>query len=336
MKILHLLASPYDSGPAEAVVGLALAQRALGHQVSVAVDVTRTHAPSEALLAPRLVAEGLLDDGGLQLSVKSPPWGGAADVARLRRRTLDVVHAHFSHDHLVAWLGRPRGARLIRSVHAPRSVRRLMPSADGWTVPYDALRAKLSGRRVILLPAVAAPRFQPAPDMAGLRRSLGVEGAPVVGMVSTFKPSRRHALGLEAFARLRRRTPSAHLLLVGDGVLGPELRARVDALGLSDAVSFPGYQAGEAFVRWLQAMDEVWILGLGNDWAGRAAAEARACGVRVIAVDEGALPRWADVVVSPETLDILAASVGGARRDVQLASASDVAREVCSLYEGTP
>jgi fructose-1,6-bisphosphatase/sedoheptulose 1,7-bisphosphatase-like protein len=106
----------------------------------------------------------------------------------------------------------------------------------------------------------------------------------------------------------------------------------VVSLGISAAVTFTGYQAGEDFVRWLQVMDEVWILGLGNDWAGRAAVEARACGVRVLAVDEGALPSWADVVVKPEPLDILAASRGGARRGVVLASAAEVAREVCALY----
>ena len=64
---------------------------------------------------------------------------------------------------------------------------------------------------------------------------------------------------------------------------------------------FAGYQEGPAFVRWLQALDEVWILGLGNDWSGRAAAQARACGVRVVAVREGALERLADAVV--ERLD---------------------------------
>ncbi len=336
MKILHLLASPYDSGPAEAVVGLAHAQRALGHEVTVAVDVTRTHAPSEALLRPRLESEGLLDDGGLRLSVKSPPWTVAKDVARLRRRRLDVVHAHFSHDHLLAWMGRPRGARVVRSVHAPRSLRRFMPPAEGWTVPFEALAGRVPGGRALVLPAVAARRFVPAADVAAVRRVLGVEGAPVVGMVSTFKPERRHGVGLEAFARLRHQHPSARLLLVGDGALGAELRAHVERLGMGDAVRFAGYQSGEAFVRWLQVMDEVWILGLGNDWAGRAAAEARACGVRVLAVEEGDLPRWADAVVRPEMLDILAASVGSARRRVEPASAADVARAVCSLYEGKP
>ena len=41
MRILHLLASPFFSGPAESVALLALAQRALGHEVSVAVDRKR-------------------------------------------------------------------------------------------------------------------------------------------------------------------------------------------------------------------------------------------------------------------------------------------------------
>ena len=88
MKILHLLASPFWSGPAENVALLALAQREAGHEVTVAVDRRRTEIPAEEPSVPRLKALGLLDEGGLELSVKSPPWAVWRDTRRLKARCL--------------------------------------------------------------------------------------------------------------------------------------------------------------------------------------------------------------------------------------------------------
>ena len=334
MRILHLLASPYWSGPAENVALLALGQRALGHEASVAVDRRRTHTSAEELAVPRLEELGLLDDGGLELCVKSPPWAFLRDVVRLRRRQVEVVHAHFSHDHLIARLGRPARAVLVRSIHAPRSLRWSLPGADAFTVPTEAEAARLPGRRVALLPPLLAPEFGPPGDRPALRAALGLAGSPLVGMVSSFQPSRRHALGISAFALLRRQRPFAHLVLVGDGALEPELREQVRAAGLEEAVTFAGYRRGADFVRWLQALDEVWVLGLGNDFSGRAAAQAAACGVRVVAVDEGALARYADAVVTTLAPDaVVASSLEGGRRPAPRLSTSQVATAVIALYE---
>lgn len=332
MRILHLLASPWWTGPAETIAGLALAQRQLGHEVSVAVDRLRTDAPSEEPIVPRLQALGLLDEGGLTLSVKGSPADAWRDVRRLRQRDLDVVHAHFSHDHWIARWGKPRQARLIRSLHAPRSIRRLMPRADAWTVPFEAMTARLVGRRVMVLPALVAPDLTPPADRMALRASLGLDGRPLIGMVSTFQPSRRHALALEAFEKLLASNPQARLLLVGDGVLESELRAQVAQRGLAHVVRFDGYRSGDDFVQRLQALDEVWILGLGNDWSARAAAQAKACGVRVVAVDEGALSRWADELVTPDA-DALAQAAGGESRSLlRVPNALEAARRLMSLY----
>jgi len=333
MRILHLLASPFFSGPAENVALLALAQRELGHEVRVAVDRRRPGLTAEEPIVPRLRALGLLDEGGLELSVKSRPWGVLRDLRRLRARTEDVVHAHFTHDHLLARWGRPRGSVLVRSLHAPRSLRRSLPLADAYTVFTTQELERLYGRRVLQVAALVAPAFAPATDREALRAALGLRGAPLVGMVSTFQPSRRHALGVVAFAELRRVRPDAHLVLVGDGQLQGAVRAQVDAAGLTAAVSFAGYQSGEAFVRWLQALDELWVLGLGNDWSGRAAAQARACGVRVVAVAEGALPSLADAVATaPEPAAVVQASLGGARAPVALRSNLETAAAVLALY----
>ncbi len=305
MKILHLLSSPVFSGPAENVALLALEQRRLGHEVTVAVDRKRAGSTSEEPAAARLAALELLDEGGLELSVKSTPVAVWTDLRLLHRREVDVLHAHFTHDHFLARLSRPRHAVIVRSVHAPRSIRRTLPAADGFTVPFESERQRLGKRRSIVLPALVGPEFRVPGDRAALRARLGLEGAPLVGMASTFQPSRRHDVALEAFALLVAAQPAARLVLVGDGALEPRLRARAEALGISTAVTFTGYQQGERFAEHLQALDQLWVLGLGNDFSGRVAAQARACGARVVAAAIGGLPTLADALVKAEPRELL-------------------------------
>lgn len=338
MKILHLLASPYWSGPAENVALLALAQRELGHEVEVAIDRKRTRTTSEELAAPRFRELGLLGSigEGLELSVKSSPAAVWRDVSALRRSDAEVLHAHFSHDHLLARFARRKGQRLVRSIHAPRSIRWSLPNADAYTVCAPDLLRRLRGRRVALLPALRDPRFRPAADRNALRAALGV-GRPgkLIGMVSTFQASRRHDVGVAAFARLAASEPAARLVLVGDGLVLPQVRRDVAQRGLADRVTFTGYQSGADFLRWLQALDEVWVLGLGNDWSGRVAAQARACGVRVIAVDEGGLSAFADVVLTaPDPAELEQASRAEVRAERPLATNLEIATQVLALYGG--
>ncbi|MGO8970443.1 MAG: glycosyltransferase [Myxococcaceae bacterium] len=336
MRVLHLLSSPVFSGPAEAVALLALAERRAGVTVSVAVDTTREGTGTEEPAVPRFEALGLLDANGLALNTQGSPIQLLTDVLRLRRVHADVVHCHLSHDHWVAFFGRPAGACLVRSLHAPRSIRWSLPPADALTVPETALLAGLRPGPALVLPAlVDAERFHPSADRPALRRALGLSEGPLVGMASTFQPSRRHEVALAAFAELRRRLPEATLVLLGDGVLEPALRLAVHEAGLADAVRLPGYQRGGEFIRWLQALDEVWVLGLGNDWAGRVALQARACGARVVAAALGGLPTWADAVLPEVTPAALAkAALGTGRRDVPLPALDAVARDVLALYRG--
>jgi glycosyltransferase involved in cell wall biosynthesis len=332
MRVLHLLASPWFTGPAEAVVQLALAQRALGLEVTVACDRKRPGDGAEEPLVPRLEGLGLLAEVGLELSVKSSPLAVLRDVRAMKKLQVEVLHSHFSHDHTVARLGLPRGARLVRSIHAPRSLRATTPRAHAWTVPTEALARRLIGQKVLVLPALLDVAFQPPSDRAVLRRQLGLPEGPLVGMVSTFQSSRRHAVGLEAFRLLRARQPHAHLLLVGDGALEKELKASVKTAGLNEVVTFTGYRSGADFVRTLQALDEVWVLGLGNDYSARAAAQARAAGARVVAVDEGALARYADVLVEPLPARVAEAALGADRSTARLESPREIAERLAALY----
>jgi L-malate glycosyltransferase len=334
VRVLHLLASPVFSGPAEAVALLAAAQQRAGATVKVAVDSTRAGTGTEESAVPRFEALGLLDSGGLALSAHPGVRTLWTDRGRLRHVEVDVIHCHTSHDHWLAWLGRPAGTRLVRSLHAPRSLRWSLPPADALTIPDAHLALQLWPGPVAVLPALVDTQlFQPSADRRTLRNALGLGAGPVVGMVSTFQAPRRHAVAIAAFAKLRQRAPETTLVLLGDGVLEPALRAQVTASRLEGSVKFVGYRRGVDFVHWLQALDELWVLGLGNDWAGRAALQARACNVRVVAARLGALPEWADAVledVSPEAL--ADSALGGERRQVPLPDVDAVASEGLTLY----
>ena len=146
-------------------------------------------------------------------------------------------------------------------------------------------------------------------------------------MASTFQASRRHALALQAFALLRARRPHAQLVLLGDGVLESELRAAA-----SPGVTFAGYQRGAAFVRALQACDQLWVLGLGNDYSARIAAQGSACGAQVIAVDEGQLARYASALVPLDAEAIAKEAESSLRREVAIADTAQIARDVLELY----
>ena len=83
----------------------------------------------------------------------------------------------------------------------------------------------------------------------------------------------------------------------------------------------------------MQAFDELWVLGLGNDEAGRAALQGRAVGARVVGVNEGALPVWVDVVLPEATPEALAAvALRAERRTVALPGPRTVAEAVLGLY----
>jgi glycosyltransferase involved in cell wall biosynthesis len=330
VRILHLLSSPVWSGPAEAVTLLAETQRGLGHAVSVAIDSTRAGTGTEEPAAPRLERLRLLDSHGLRLSTRDGAAGVWRDARLLGTLEVDVVHSHFSHDHWVAALSGHRGIR-VRSFHAARSRRSFRPPAAAYTVPTAGVGAGLR-RPWMVLPPLVSPAFRPGADRFGLQGSLDVT-APVIGMVSTFQPSRRHDVALAAFRLVLAREPRATLVLLGDGQLGPELRARAESLGIAARVRFPGYQSGESLVRWMQAFDELWVLGLGNDEAGRPALQGRAVGARVVGVADGGLPSWVDAVLPAATAEAVAAvALREERRTVTPPDVRAVAGELLRLY----
>jgi glycosyltransferase involved in cell wall biosynthesis len=299
MKVLELLASHRWTGPAEPMASVARELVRHGHAVEIAVETSR-----DGTLVPRLRELGLTVREELALSPTSGALGFLRDVRKLSAmaRAFDVLHANFSHDHLVALLAlRRRGARrLVRTIHSSRSLEpRLLQgvghrATDGLVAVCDA-HARLLETRFRIAPerilatrgAVDAEAFPP--DGAELRAELGIEpGAPVAGIVTRVKEGRRVEDLVDAFRTVVYRLPEARLVVVGRGEGMDDLRSRVAHLELQREVIFAGYRTGAELAAAYRTFDVNVLLGEGNDGTCRALLEGMAAGRPGVAYRFGA------------------------------------------------
>src|SRR5262249_36326771 len=122
-----------------------------------------------------------------------------------------------------------------------------------------------------------------------VRRELGIPpDALVIGHVARMTPWKGQHYLLDAFARVGRAIPRAHLLFVGapvfdSGAYERSLRERTAALGLADRVCFAGYRTDLPQV--LAAMDLFAYPSVEKDTAPLALLSAMAAGLPVVAFD---------------------------------------------------
>jgi glycogen(starch) synthase len=114
-------------------------------------------------------------------------------------------------------------------------------SEDGITVIPNAVDAALF-------------RFGVAPDPQ-LRRTLGLEGATVIGFAGSFYGYEGLDLLLEAAQRMRARHPQLRVLLVGGGPQEQNLKAQVAAASMQDCVIFTGRVPHSEVQRYYELID---------------------------------------------------------------------------------
>ncbi len=101
---------------------------------------------------------------------------------------------------------------------------------------------------------VDTARFAPYPDVAAVRRELGIGPTdPVVGIVAALRPEKNHELFLEMAARVARQMPTARFLLIGDGPCRDAIQQRAHELGISEQTLF--LRSRDDVPRLLAAMD---------------------------------------------------------------------------------
>jgi len=103
------------------------------------------------------------------------------------------------------------------------------------------VQAGIRASRLVLMPnGVDLHKFQPQPASAELRRSLGLDGAVVIGFVGWFRKWHGLELLLEAFHRSGLAARNAKVLLIGDGQAMADLRDYVATHDLKEHVIFTG------------------------------------------------------------------------------------------------
>jgi L-malate glycosyltransferase len=235
--------------------------------------------------------------------------------AYFRQEGVDVVHAHQYAPFFYSSLARYRGGPAIaftehgRTYPDRRRIKRvianrfLLHRADALVGVGDAVRRALidnegfpPGRVEVIRNGIDVDRFAAtSAERAEKRRELGWDSDQVIVLhVARLDPLKDHATALRAFAEVRKSTPHARLVIVGDG---PERRAIEEltaSLGLSDVVLLLGVRHDVASL-WGAA--DVGLLTSLSEGIPLTLLEAMAAGLPTVGTRVGGVP---EVVVDSE------------------------------------
>lgn len=331
LKILHVatLVFPDALGGAERFIhGLAGAQAAAGHEVTVLSGDFGGRAPEERVNGFRLVRYPLPATRGLRFSQEV-----RRQVTRaLRARSLegfDVLHAHqiasaapafdapfpaarvlnFHASHHLEFEaerldGAPAGAQnrlrlgdWLKSQGIQMLDRRLLARAQRIVVHTEFVRQQVAALAPSALPRVRVvpagldtARFAPG-DPGPMRDRLGLEpSTPLV--VSVRRLVRRMGLDvlLRAAAILSARGVPFMMVIGGDGPERAALEELRAELGLADRVRFLGRVPDDELPDLLRAADVIAVPSRSMEGFGMSTAEGMASGTPVVASDSGASP----------------------------------------------
>lgn len=205
----------------------------------------------------------------------------------IRDRGIDIVHAHLTYDHFLAiHLSRRTGARIVRTFHSGRTLRRdpfskyLRARTSGIAVVNETFLARLPSKEAVFTPPPVDHRVF-NPDGLSARATLGIhDEIPVVGVIGKVAPDRGFEDALRCFALLRSSHPGAKLVVIGHGAHRRSLESLSRRLGVEAQVVWAGYHE-EDLVEHFRALDVMMFTKPGSDEGHRAVIEAMACGVPV-------------------------------------------------------
>ncbi len=214
----------------------------------------------------------------------------------LRRNGIDIVHAHSSHAHSLAVLGRyfaGQGrvvvSRRVSFAPKPHPLNRWKYGAPDMTIAVSHEVARVlhafglpEDRLTVVHSVVDLARLDVAPLP---RAELGVpESAPLVVSAGALVGHKDHLNLVEAMAKVVARLPEARLRIAGEGPLRGRVEERIRALGLEHAIGLLGHR--EDAPRLIRAGD-VYVSSSWSEGLGTSILEALACETPVVAAQAG-------------------------------------------------
>ncbi len=305
MKCLHLFSDWKWTGPAEPVVSLCENLAAEGIDVSLAFR----KAPEdfkERTVGKEAQKQGVRGYDGFRLNRYFSIGDWFFDVRAIGRyateQKVDIVHAHLTHDHVLAALGLQgkKTSLLIRTDHkrdglGPGYGMKMLLARTDALVSYahtiqqhDMTAFNFPEERTaVLSPGVRVPSA-PSHD---LRTELGIRAdEKVIGVIGRLKPDRGYDVILRAFKMLREREGGVKLVIVGrSSQIEESVKKPLAALGLENDVILAGYRLNDYFPM-IATFDLFVMMRAGSDGTARALREVMAMGKPAIVSNRGMLP----------------------------------------------
>jgi glycosyltransferase involved in cell wall biosynthesis len=252
LRVLHLIDAAIDQGGAERFA-MGLVTHLPRDRFELWVCATRR--------IDSTVSNALAEAGIVQLNLGRRQKYDLHRMGRLislmRRTRFDVLHAHMfgsnvwgtiigralrvpviiAHEQTWAYEGQPF-RRLVDGLVIGRLATKFVAVSS-----RDAERMvsfeHVPSHKVVMIPNAYVPR--PGALQSDVRSELGIRPeAPLLATVAVMRPQKALDVLLNAFAKVRKVLPDAHLLLAGDGSCRTELEAEADRLDLGASVHFMG------------------------------------------------------------------------------------------------
>jgi glycosyltransferase involved in cell wall biosynthesis len=256
--------------------------------------------------------------------------GGPAVWASRRAGVPVISSFHNTHFAPQTWTRRPV-ARQLRAVYGHYSIGYSLRHSKFVTGCSQAVLARVvpdhekhAWCRTLYYGVELRPRAEPG-AAAALRGEFGLRPeTPLVLHVGRFAAQKNHAGLLRVFRHILEEVPQAHLLLVGDGPLRPQIAALIDDYRLAGSVRFLGIRRD---VPRLMAAADVLLFPSLHEGLPVVSLEAGGAGLPIVASD---IPGTNEAVIHGETgfLHAVTAERGMAESAVRLLNDSTLAEAI--------
>ena len=302
VKIFHLFSNYKFTGPADLALLLAKSQLNLGHEVLFFSGTPPYGTPNH--LAGIASERGIVYRPDLHLPKHFHFRQLLKDLNTLKaivaEEKPDWIHCHLPGDHLLGCLAKGEKAPpIVKSQYELNPVNNLRgkycrPRTDLWISPtptatQNLLSWKVETNRILEHPPIVdLQRFQPETRESETEKT----GDSIhIGVVARMQHHRRFPELIKGFSLAAMEDPSLNLHIFGRGTHQDEVAKRpAKESGFADRIHFSGYLDSNQYPGHLRRLDLLIFLVPGSDGTCRAAREAMASGVPVIASRRGLLP----------------------------------------------